>query len=83
MLIKKTSLRARGGILPFNFIHQVGIIKLQQYGGVTVSTEKRSIDCMRRISVGLLKKLIKTINAERIDIADLYADEEQGLVKVA
>lgn len=29
------------------------------YGGVTVSTWKLSIDCMRRELVGLLKKLAK------------------------
>ena len=33
--------------------------------GCKVSTRKQSNDCMRRILVGLLKKPVKTINAEK------------------
>ncbi len=36
-----------------------------KYGGVPVSTGIRSIDCMRRMSVGLLNHLAKNINANK------------------
>jgi len=47
------------------------ILKIEKYGGVLVSTRKRSISCMRRISVGLLKKPVKKINAD-YDVEAVY-----------
>lgn len=55
-------------------------------GGVKVSTEKWKINCMRRISVGLLKKPVKQLNANKnegkfANLSDYFSDKEEMVLE--